>query len=248
MRLSVITAVFNREDSVARCLSSVTSQTFSDVEQVVIDGGSSDSTVEIASKILSASDKLISEPDDGIYDAFNKGVQASTGDVIAFLNSDDAYTGDHVLHLVMESFLKSQVDIVIGGVTIHSTKGKLFSRRRYRPSTVDINALQRGFMPPHPGIFIKRSVYDDLGLFDTSFSIAGDYEFLCRVAKRGGYSQLVIDTDVVKMEAGGASSSGLAATIRLNSEVLRALRMNNLRASRFSLLVKYLRKMTEYYN
>ena len=102
MRLSVITAVFNREDSVARCLSSVTSQTYGDVEQVVIDGGSSDSTVEIASKLLGANNKLISEPDDGIYDAFNKGVQASTGDVIAFLNSDDAYTDEHVLHQVME--------------------------------------------------------------------------------------------------------------------------------------------------
>lgn len=243
-QVTVITVCFNSEATIRDAIDSVIRQKYENIEYIIIDGGSEDRTVEIARE-YGNSLAVFSEPDDGIYDAFNKGLKLAKGDIIHFLNSDDFYHSENSVSRAVETFLKDKVDMVFMRTNIIESKSKKL-RRVYPSIHLSRYDLERGFMPPHPGSFIKYEIYDALGDFDVSFNICGDYEYFCRIAACDKWTCSSIDDVGVSMREGGISSSGAIARLRLNIEVLRALRINGFSASPWRLLIKYVRKIREF--
>ena len=247
MKISVITAVYNRKESIRRSLLSIKNQTYKNIEIIVIDGDSDDGSQEIAKEVLEDSDTLISEPDKGIYDALNKGIKIATGDIISFLHSDDIFDNDQSLSLVAQSFEK-KIDVVYGNVSFFSSGNVDKVTRMYQSDNLSIKNLSWGKMPAHPAIFIRKYVYDKIGLFKTDYKIAADYEFLCRMMTSLECNLKKLPDYLVKMQVGGVSTRGLSNTILLNKEVLRACRDNNLKTNIFMIFSKYPSKLLQFMN
>lgn len=246
MQVSVVTAVFNRASTIVRALSSIKLQTYQNIQITVIDGCSTDDTVARVETVLEDSDILISEPDDGIYDALNKGIDYSTGEIICFLHSDDLFYDNDIVSKVIDIFKDESVDVVYGDVCFFSGQSPMEVRRRYRSSKLTVRNLAWGKMPAHPSIFIRRKVYDSVGKFETAFKIAADYEFLCRLVKYPDLNAVYLPDPFVRMQIGGASTGGIFSTIVLNREVLIALRKNGIYSNILMLLSKYPSKFLEY--
>tara|TARA_B000000565_G_C23758137_1_gene367310 strand:+ start:668 stop:1432 length:765 start_codon:yes stop_codon:yes gene_type:complete len=178
MRLSLITVCFNSEKTIKKTLDSIESQSYKNIEYIIIDGQSTDNTNEIIKSHKKKIDIHISEPDEGIFDAYNKGIRVANGDVIGFLNSDDFFVDNNSLDAVMEEFNKD-IDIVFGNVLLLRNDANNSIFRRWKSGPFKKFKLYLGWMPPHPGFFIKRSIIDNYG-FNTEFKIAGDYDFMIR--------------------------------------------------------------------
>lgn len=228
MKVSVITATYNREQTIVRALSSIIGQTHADIQKVVIDGASLDNTIDLVSPLLSDTDTLKSEPDSGIYDALNKGLALAEGEVIAFLHSDDVYFDENVIAKVVEIFSDDSIDVVYGDVCFFSGSNVTKIRRRYRSDILSVRNLAWGKMPAHPAMFIRRRIYEEIGYFETDFHIAADYEFLCRLVRSADLKSVYLSSVLVRMQVGGASTGGLKNTILLNREVFRAIRKNGI--------------------
>jgi glycosyltransferase involved in cell wall biosynthesis len=246
MKFSVITAVYNRQNTIARALLSIKEQTYENVEVVVVDGGSSDGTQEVVKTIIDDGDIFISETDKGIYDALNKGINASTGDIICFLHSDDIYKDKHCLSVVANYFNK-EIDIVYGNVSFFKKNDVTKLVRVYKPHKLNIKNLTWGKMPAHPAIFIRKEIYIALGSFNIKYRIAGDYEFLCRMMTTMNCKSIHIPKLIVRMQLGGISTGGLRNTLLLNKEVLHACRDNRLKTNILMLLSKYPSKVLEFF-
>ena len=246
LKVSIITAAFNRATTIKRALLSVKSQTYENIQIALIDGASTDETISKAQTILEKTDIVISEPDEGIYDALNKGLKISDGEIIGFLHSDDLFYDNDVISKVADVFADDSVDIVYGDACFFSGQNSKKVKRRYRSSELTLKNLAWGKMPAHPSIYIRRRIYDEIGYFETNFKIAGDYEFLCRLAKHKNLKSVYLPYPFVKMQFGGASTSGLSSTILLNKEVLRAIRQNGIYTNLFMVLSKYPSKIMEY--
>lgn len=245
LKISVITATYNRDSTVVRALSSIKSQTYSDVQIVVVDGASQDNTISLISPMLGDNDILQSEPDQGIYDALNKGLALAEGEIVAFLHSDDFYFDENVLSKVSMAFSDDSVDVVYGDVSFFSGSDVTKIRRRYRSNKLSERNLAWGKMPAHPAIFIRRRIYDKIGYFETDFEIAADYEFLCRLVHYSDLKSVYLSNVLVRMQLGGISTGGIKNTILLNKEVLRAIRKNGIYTNIFMLLSKYPSKILQ---
>ena len=248
MKVSIITATYNREKTIQRAISSIKNQDYKNIQTIVIDGKSSDNTISIVKPLLTDGDILHSEADSGIYEALNKGLRFADGDIIGFLHSDDIFFNKNVISTVVKSFDENSVNVVFGDVCFfkHNNIDKIV--RRYRSKELSTKRLAWGKMPAHPAIFIKRHIYNDIGIFNSNYKIAGDYEFLCRLAKYPKLKSTYLKKVFVKMQMGGASTSGLKSTILLNQETIRALKSNNMYTNYFMLLSKYLSKGIEFIN
>ena len=246
LKFSIITAVFNREDTIGRAIKSVKQQSYNNVEMIVIDGESTDGTCRVIESLIAKDDTFISEPDDGIYDALNKGIVNVSGDIIGFMHSDDKYMHNKVIDKVAQLFADESLDIVYGDACFFSSAYPNKIMRNYISGELSKIRLARGFMPAHPSIFIRRRVYNDIGMFKVDYKIAADYEFLCRLVSRGGYKAHYLTEPLVYMQLGGVSTAGLASTILLNKEVIRACRENNIYTNIFMLLLKYPSKLLQY--
>ena len=243
MKLSIITAAYNRAETIQRAIKSVQTQTHGSVEHILVDGNSSDGTQDRIKAALRGTEVFISEPDKGVYDALNKGIALATGDAIAFLHSDDIYADPTVLEKVAARFAESDADIVYGDAAFFNAPDVDTTVRRYRSTAPTRRNLAYGKMPAHPAMFIKTSVYRDVGPFKIDYKIAGDYEQLCRMAARMTITSSYIPEVLVKMQTGGLSTAGIGATIRLNREVMRGLRENNIYSNYAMLLSKYPKKL-----
>ena len=246
MKISIVMACFNRVEVISRALASLRSQSFNNVELVVVDGGSLDGTTEVFQSFLHPGDFFVSEPDGGIYDALNKGLAAVSGEVVGFLHSDDFYFDEEVLSKVACLFDESEADIVFGNVEFFRPGQVERVTRSYRCSELSVKMLSWGFMPAHPAMFFRREVFQDLGGFKTGYKIAGDYEFLCRVASSGRFKAIHVDLPLLRMSMGGISSSGLKSSVRLNREVYKALMENGIYSNYFMILSKYFFKVFEF--
>lgn len=243
MKISIVTAVFNREKTIVRALSSVRAQTYKNIELVIIDGMSTDNTVKLLHPFLVSSDVLCIEQDHGIYDALNKGINLSKGEVIAFLHSDDMYMDDNVISNVMKLFEDEEVDLVYGDVSFFNENNPEKVSRTYRSDGLSQENLAWGKMPAHPAIFVRRRVYSRFGNFKIDYQIAADYEFLCRLVKGADLKVKRIPRVLVKMQTGGASTRGLKSFYALNREVYRALQENEIYSNYFMILSKYIKKI-----
>lgn len=224
MKITVVTATYNCVRTIADCIRSVAEQTWAEREHVVVDGASRDGTLEVLERNRDRLAVLISEPDRGIYDALNKGIAHSSGDVIGFLHADDVFSGPDVLAWVAEAFNDPAVDAVYGDLLYVARNDTTRVIRYWRSSSYAPGMLSKGWMPPHPTLYLRRDVYRDLGGFDTSYRIAADYEFILRLFTRPGLRAVYIPRVMVKMRIGGTSNRSLAQMVRKSAEDWRAMR------------------------
>lgn len=247
MKISIITVVLNGQKTIAKSIESVKNQQNCEIEHIVVDGKSSDATLSILDKYKDQIATLISEPDDGIYDAMNKGIRLATGDVIGFLNSDDFYMGNEVLSLVSECLQDRNIDAVYGDLEYFLEDSPAKVWRTYRSSRFSPNKLSMGLMPAHPTLFLRRNVYEKYGLFDSSYRIGGDFEFIARIFRGGKIRSHYIPKVLVRMQLGGVSTSGLRSTLLLLKENLRACKTYGIPTSYFKLLTRYPGKLMEFF-
>jgi glycosyltransferase involved in cell wall biosynthesis len=243
--ISVITVCYNSSLTIDRAVVSVLTQDWPSVEHIVIDGGSTDGTVAILERHRACLAAMVSEPDKGIYDAMNKGLDCATGDIVCFLNSDDYYASPKVLSRVAVRMRDEGLDALMGDVALfHPSKpGRVV--RRYRSGRFSPKKLAWGWMPAHPALFLRREVIQRVGRFKTNYRIAGDFDFIIRTFHGQKMHYCHLSEVLVHMQSGGASTAGLRAKIRLNREVLRACRENGLRTNMFKILSKYPMKVWE---
>ena len=226
MKISIITAVHNRRNSILEAIASVQRQRDVDLEHIVVDGSSTDGTTEIARSALRPQDLLISEPDRGIYDALQKGLAAATGEIIGLLHSDDEYADRNVLRDVHRSLAEVDVDGVYGNLDYVSQDDPGRVVRHWRAGEFSERRLRWGWMPPHPTLFVRRRVLESHGGYDSSYAIAGDYDAILRYFGSGQLNFAYLDRVIVKMRVGGASNRSLRQIIRKSREDLRAVRAN----------------------
>jgi glycosyltransferase len=245
MKISVITAVYNNESTIADAIKSVLSQTYDDVEYIIIDGKSTDDTLKIVNSYKEDIDVIISESDSGIYDALNKGIANATGDVISFLHSDDLYTHENVLKEVSELFKSSNADSIYGDL-VYVKKDNINKVVRYwKSGAFQHSKLKWGWMPPHPTFFVKRKVYEEHGVFDTGFRISADYDKILRFLGTHKISVAYLPEVLIKMRLGGESNKSLKNLQRKTSEDIKALRKNKI-GGYSTIMIKNISKLPQF--
>ncbi|MEO5797741.1 MAG: glycosyltransferase family 2 protein [Rhodoferax sp.] len=246
MKLSIITVCYNSAATIAESLLSVSQQTASSIEHVVIDGNSKDGTQAIVRQHGRRVATFISEPDNGIYDAMNKGIQAATGDVIGFLNADDRYAHPEVLATVATRMEQDDLDVLFGDIAFFNANAPDRLVRRYRSDRFRPSLISWGWMPAHPAMFVRRSVFENTGPFQINYRIAGDFEWVARAFYNKTLRYRYLPEVLVHMQTGGISTRGWRSTVLLNREVMRACRDNGIATNWFKILSKYPFKLWEY--
>jgi glycosyltransferase len=226
MKISVVTAVYNRAGTIAEAIASVQGQNFKDIEHVIQDGGSNDGTLDEVGKLANMTTKLVSERDSGIYDAINRGIVRATGDVIGLMHSDDAFAHDSVLAQIAARFADPSVQGVYGDLQYVASTDLDRVVRHWRSGEYRPALLKRGWMPPHPTLYLRREVFADYGLYDTSFDIAADYDAMLRYLTQGRIKLAYIPEVLVKMRLGGESNRSFERILRKSREDYRAIRKN----------------------
>lgn len=224
MRITVITAVFNNRAHIAEALESVLAQGHPDVELIVIDGNSGDGTLEVLQAYAGRINVLVSEPDRGIYDALNKGLRLARGDVVGFLHSDDLFADAAVLSRVAAAFDDPAVCAVYGDLQYVRKGDTRRVVRHWKSAPFRARLLARGWMPPHPSLYVRREWYERIGGFDTRYRIAADYFSILQLFSQPGFKAVYLPQVLVKMRVGGASNRSLANIVRKSREDLDALR------------------------
>lgn len=222
MKLSVVTVCFNSESTIKTTIDSFVSQTHDDKELLIIDGGSRDNTLDIVNSYRSADISVVSEPDEGVFDAMNKGLRIFSGDAVGFLNSDDTFHDDGVLTAIAGAL--DTADIAYGDllmVTDHDTKEVV---REWRAGPYEPGAFQQGWQPPHPGFFVRREVAERTGAFDLSYLTASDYDWMLRALMLKGVDVKYLPRVLADFQMGGVSTRDWKATLRGTQETLRARR------------------------
>ncbi len=227
MKISIVTAVYNRQTTIAQAMQSVRSQTHGPVEHILQDGGSSDATLEIITDIAGPNTLLHSGSDGGIYDAINKGIARATGDVIGLMHSDDYFAHDDVLARIAAALADPNIDGVYGDLDYVAAADTNRVVRHWKSGEMTRAKLKRGWMPPHPTLYLRRSVFERLGDYDTSYQIAADYDAMLRWLWTGRVKLTYIPEVLVKMRVGGESNRSLGRVLQKSREDYRALRSND---------------------
>ncbi len=250
MKISIITASFNSGSTIRNTIESVMRQTHQDWELIIKDGGSKDATLDVCRELETRAAgrmKILSNPDKGIYDAMNHGIEVATGDVIGLLNSDDFYTSGDVLAAISEVFEKDdKLDAVYGD--IHYVHDGALDKcvRYYSSADFKRESMMHGWMPAHPSFYCRREVYQKYGMFDTSFKVAADFEQLLRLIYIHNIKTQYIPKDFVTMRIGGASTGGIKSRVTIMREHLRGFKKNGIKNNFFRLSSRYFGKIQEY--
>ncbi len=246
MKVSIITVSFNNAKTIIDTLASVAAQTHPQIEHIVIDGASTDNTVELVKQFGKHVSWLISEPDTGIYEAMNKGLALAQGELIGFLNADDMYADVGAVAAIVAAANQSGAAAVYGDliyVRAHEVKSAVRVWRSQRPGP---NGLRFGWMPPHPTLYVRSNAMRALGGFNTSYRISADYEFILRCFGNPDMTSQYIPRVLVKMRTGGASNKSLSALWRKSNEDLRALRASGV-GGLATLFCKNVRKLPQFF-
>jgi glycosyltransferase involved in cell wall biosynthesis len=232
LKISVITVTFNSELYIHDCLASVKSQKYHDIEHIIIDGASTDGTLSLLESKREQYKVLISEPDKGIYDAMNKGINVATGDIIGFLNSDDFYASNNILSRVASIFKdNSYLDSCYADLAYVDSSDISKNIRYWRSSKFVSGLFSKGWCPPHPTFFVRRSVYQRFGNFNLHYRIASDVELMMRFLEVQKINSRYIPKLWIKMRLGGTTNKSFKNIVMQNKEVLHALKNHNLYVS-----------------
>lgn len=242
----MVTVAYNAVNTIEDTIRSIASQIYPDVEYILIDGASTDGTLDVIERHHDQLTKVISEPDQGIYDAMNKGIHAATGDVIGFLNADDVYAHQNVLATVAEIMKREHLDALFGDVAFFRPENPGRTLRHYSSARFRTERIAWGWMPAHPALFVRREVFQRVGAFRTDYRIAGDFEFVARAFGKQPLRYRHLPEVLVRMRTGGVSTGGWRNTLLLNREVLRACRENGIKTNMLKILSKYPAKLLEY--
>jgi|SRR6056297_1116712 len=245
LKISVITVCFNAADTIADTIESVRCQSHPDIEYIVVDGGSTDETLEIIARNRDVVTVLISGPDNGIYDAANKGIYAASGAVVGMLNADDFFADKDVLKDVAKSLAQGS-DATYGDLHYVDRDHPQTIKRSWISGFYDRKRFLMGWMPPHPTFFIRKSAYEAYGMFRSDFDSAADYELMLRMLYKHSLKPAYIDRVLVKMRMGGKSNASIANRIRANREDRKAWRLNGLKPAWYTLYLKPLSKIGQY--
>lgn len=245
MKISIITATYNSAATVRDTLEAIACQQHPDIEHVIVDGGSRDTTLDIVASYPHVS-KLISGKDDGIYDAMNKGISVATGEVIGILNSDDVYTDARVLSDVAAAFADPDVMTVYADLQYVDPGDLGKVRRHWVSGPYKRNNFYYGWMPPHPTFFVRRKVYEQAGVFNLGLRSAADYELMLRILVKFRITAHYIPRVIVRMRSGGMSNASLLNRLRGNKEDHMAWKLNDLKPYFFTLYLKPLRKIHQF--
>jgi len=229
-------------------MESVKKQNYRNIEYIIIDGGSTDGTLNLVKAYRETIHSIISEPDTGIYDAINKGIQAATGDVIGFLHADDLLSDDMIIEKIAFEFDHDEkLESVIGDIVFVKQLEPTKVVRKYSSQKWEPSKFAWGFMPPHPSFFCRKAVYSKYGLYKTDYKIAADFELLIRylLVKKISYKYLPLIT--TRMRLGGVSTRGIKSLLLLNKETKRALRENHIYTNYFMIYSKYVFKIFEFF-
>jgi glycosyltransferase len=247
MKISIITVVYNNEKSIKDAIDSVLSQTYKNIEYIIIDGSSTDQTINIIKSFESNITKFISEKDAGIYDAMNKGILQATGDIIGILNSDDVYENSNIIEIVKNEFLKDKnLDILYGNLIYVEKEDITKIVRKWISCDYDLSFFERGDVPPHPSLFLKREVYNAAGMFNIKYKLAADYEFMLRIFKKYSFKSKYINHIFVRMRLGGATNKNLKNIYLGNLEILKAWKENSLKIPFLFIPKRIIKRLLQY--
>lgn len=229
MKISIVTAVWNRAATIGEAIESVQRQSHADIEHIIQDGGSTDGTLEVVERLADARTRVLSERDSGIYDAINRGIARATGDVVGLLHSDDYLADDDVIAEIARAFQTTPgADAVYGDLDYVAAEDTSRVVRHWKSGSFTPDKLRRGWMPPHPTFYARRTVFDRYGIYDTSFRIAADYDAMLRYLSQPGFTLAYVPQVLVKMRTGGASNASLKHILRKSREDLHALHNNRI--------------------
>ncbi len=231
MKISVITVAYNSAKTIADTLNSVATQTYPNIEHVLVDGGSSDGTIDLVKRHGHRIQKFVTEPDKGIYDAMNKGLALATGDYVVYLNSDDFYCDNTVIQQVVAAIQETGSDVIFGDLSYVQRENPKQRVRYWKSRAFKQGSFAKGFPPPHPTFFMKRELLVDLGGFDLSYSLASDFDLMFRALEIEKYTSTYLPVELTRMRTGGATNLSIQNIVRQNREILRCLRSHHLRIS-----------------
>lgn len=249
-QISLITVCFNSQDTIEQTILSVLKQDFLDIEYIIIDGKSTDATLHIINSYKNIFQtknitlKLVSEKDDGIYDAMNKGIKLATGDIIGFLNADDFFTSNQSLSSIIKAFKITSSDCVFGNIYYVNQHNKII--RNWISSSYKTYSFYFGWHPAHPTFYVKNHIYQKYGNFDLDFKIAADYEIMLRFLQKYKISSTYIPQHLVSMHTGGTSNSSIKNILQANIECYKAWQKNQLCNFPLFIIFKPLRKLKNF--
>ena len=253
MKISIITATFNSSETLGDCIASVNSQTYPAIEHIIIDGRSTDETPELVRSAAKRMPVIVSECDEGTYDAFNKGIRLAGGDIIGFLHSDDTFGSSQAIQHIAEAFLRPanmssgqyQVDVVYGDLVFVERRNVNKVVRYWVSCPFKPGLLERGWMPPHPTVFMRREVYEKHGLFNTNLKCAADYDYILRVFRDTSLNTCYLPEVITRMRMGGISTKGIRYIINKKLEDYRVLKNNQMPFPLWILLSKNISKIPQ---
>ncbi len=244
-KVSIITATFNSASTIADTLESVRIQTYPTIEHIIVDGLSTDNTLTIVNNAQRI-EQVVSEKDNGIYDAMNKGIALTNGEIIGILNSDDFYAHEKVIEEVVALFEETDCDAVYGNlIFVHPDNPKKVLRK-WIAGGYDLNLFLKGWMPPHPTFFVKKSIYDQLGNFNIALRSSADYELLLRFLYVNKIKVEYLHDVLVHMRSGGQSTKSFSNRIKAHKEDYMAWRLNGLTPKWYTLMLKPVRKIKQF--
>lgn len=246
MKLSLITSCFNSQATIRATLDSVRAQNYAPIEYIIVDGGSTDGTLSILDEYSDIISKQVSEPDEGIYDALNKGIRLASGDVVGFIHSDDMLASSLSLHRLMEVFKNGNVDAVYADLDYVDRDKPEKVIRRWRSDSFREDRFYNGWMPAHPTFYLKREHYENLGGYRTDMRISADYELMLRMLLKHKLTAVYIPEVLIKMRVGGESNVSLKNRMQANKEDRRAWTVNDMKPRFYTSLMKPLSKLKQF--
>lgn len=244
--VSIVTGTYNSSKFIGDCVKSINYQTYKNIEHIIIDGDSNDNTVSIIEHMPNRVSKLISEKDDGIYDAMNKGLKLADGAILGILNSDDFYYSNEIIQSVVKAFEDPNIDCVYGDLVYVEQLNPDKIVRNWVTGPYKENAFTKGWHPAHPSFFVRNSVYKKYGYFNLKFELAADFEIMLRILEKNELKGKYLPIPMVRMRLGGASNKSLKNTLKGNKECIDAFKANDIEVSKLYPFYRLLPKLKQY--
>jgi len=248
LKISIITVCYNSSKTIEDTIKSVLSQSYSNIEYIIIDGLSTDNTLDIINKYKDQITSIVSKKDNGLYDAINKGIDLATGDIIANLNSDDFYIDNNVITDIVTKFEQEKTDLLYSDLYYVEEENTNKVTRYWKSGEYKKGLFYKGWMPPHPTFFVKKEIYNKYGVFNLQLKSAADYEIMLRFIHKYECTVSYLNRVTVRMRVGGVSNASLTNRIKANREDKKAWKINGLKPKPFTFILKPLSKITQFFN